>query len=348
MNRHLKNLDREIRDHIERETRDNIERGMSPEDARAAALRAFGNVTRVVEDTRAVWIVVWLEQLWQDVRYGVRTLLRNPGFTAVVVLTLALGIGMNTAVFSVVNAVLLRPVGYPNPGRLVWLGDYDSNLKRDIVLLSDFVEWQAHSQSYTAMAAYGYQQAAMATAQGALHVSGVAVAGDFWAMTGAHPALGRLFGPEEQDATVLTWDLFEREFSGDAGIVGRSITLDGRGATITGVLPKNFRLQFPILWPAEAYFPLPKGAMRGVQVVAVLKPGIGTRQALAELDVIEKRILEHERNRHANLHVDTLHDQLVGSARPALLVLFVAGVFVLLISTANNYELTAGEGNRAA
>lgn len=150
MNRHLKNLDQDIRDHIERETLANIERGMSPEDAREAALRAFGNITRVIEQTREVWRVLWLEQLWQDIRYGLRMLLRNPGFTAVAILTLGLGIGMNTAVFSVVSAVLLRPVGYPNADRLVWLGDYDANLKRDIVNSLDFVDWRAHVVGFAA------------------------------------------------------------------------------------------------------------------------------------------------------------------------------------------------------
>ena len=119
MSHPLDNLDDEIRDHIERETHENIERGMTPEEARAAAVRKFGNVARVMEETRAVWKWAWLEQFWQDARYGWRGLRRNPGFAAVVVLTLALAIGLNTAVFSLVNAILIRPLPYPDPDRLV-------------------------------------------------------------------------------------------------------------------------------------------------------------------------------------------------------------------------------------
>ena len=349
MNRHLQNLDHEIRDHIERETAANIGRGMSPEDARAAALRAFGNPTRIAEETREVWSIVWLEQLWQDVRYGVRTLLRNPGFSSVVVLTLALGIGMNTAVFSVVNAVLLRPIGYPHPERLVWLGNYDTFLKRDIVTTSDFVAWRAHAQSFSAIAAYSRQQTSVATARGATNVNGIVVGGDFWAITGARPALGRLFRPDEQDAVVLTWDLFENEFLSDGRMIGQTVMLDGRAATVTGVLQKNFRLEFPRWWivsegrPVEAYFPLSTSRgdrLRGVQVVGTLKPGTGTRQALAELEVLESGLHEQDRNRdQANLHVEALQEQLAGNARPALLLLFAAGVFVLLIAAVNIMNL---------
>ena len=348
MNRHLKNLDQEIRDHIERETLANIDRGMSPADARAAALRAFGNITRVTEQTREVWSLVWLEQLWQDIRYGIRMLLRNPGFTAVVILTLALGIGMNTAVFSVVNAVLLRPVSYPNPDRLVWLGDFDTFLKRDIVRTSDFVDWREHASSFSAMLAYSRQQASLVTVRGAANVTGVAVAGDFWAITGARPALGRLFGPEEQDKIVLAWDLFEHEFSSDPRLIGQTVMVEGRAATLTGVLPKDFRLQFPRWWitsdlqAVEAYFPLvTSDRLRGVQVVGTLKPGVGIQQALAELEVMEKRILDQPdptRDR-ANLHVEALQEQIAGKARPALLVLFAAGVFVLMIAAVNIMNL---------
>src|SRR5438132_4335360 len=119
--RMLEELDADIREHIERETQDNVERGMSPEEARYAAMRKFGNVTRVKEETREVWISVWLEQLWQDIRYGVRTLAKSPGLAAVAILTLALGIGANTAIFSLINAVLLQPLPYPNAKRLAMI-----------------------------------------------------------------------------------------------------------------------------------------------------------------------------------------------------------------------------------
>ena len=221
----LDNLDDDIRDHLERETLDNIDRGMSPEEARYAALRKFGNVTRIKEETRTVWTVVWLEQLQQDARYALRALRRDPVFAAIIVMTLAFGIGMNCAVFSVINAVLLRPVDYPNPERLVWIAAYDPDLRRDSAGAGDFLSWRETAHSFSAMAAYSRQQAAVRTTLGATEANGVVIAGDFWTVTAPRPALGRLFDPKEHDVMVVSWDFFEREFASNPAVVGSSVRL---------------------------------------------------------------------------------------------------------------------------
>src|SRR5688572_8130930 len=158
----LDDLERDIQDHIELEIRDNTARGMTAEEARYAALRKFGNVTQIREDTRAVWRAVWFDQLAQDLRYGLRALRRQPGFTAVAVATLALGIGMNTAVFSVLNSVLLNPLPYPNAERLIWLANYSQDWKRDNwVARTDYVQWKEQATSFEKMTAYGTQDLAV-------------------------------------------------------------------------------------------------------------------------------------------------------------------------------------------
>jgi predicted permease len=344
--RALSDLEADIRDHLDRETQDNIERGMPPAEARAAALRTFGNVALAEEETRAVWRRPWLDQLLQDLAFAVRILRRNPAFTLVAVLTLAVGIGLNTAVFSVVNSVLLRPLEYPHPERLVWLGDYDPGVHRDMVMLSDFAAWRTASRSYSAKAAFSFQQAAIVNARGAFPAAAVFAAGDFWALTGAVPALGRLFGPDDTNALVISWDLFQRQFGADPRAVGSTVMVDGNAATLTGVLPENFRFQFPRWWtaqhpePLEAYLTTPITQMqgRGGQVAASLKPGVSIPQALAELNALQQHL--HPPNPSQpptpnRLHIDRLQDQLTASARRALSVLLAAGGLLLLMASVN-------------
>jgi putative ABC transport system permease protein len=348
----LDDLDDDIRDHLERETLDNIARGLSPDEARYAALRKFGNVTRIKEDTRAVWSFVWLEQLHQDARYAFRALRRDPVFAAIILLTLAFGIAMNTAVFSVINSVLLRPVAYPNPDRLVWLADYDPHLNRDIVGSPDFFAWRESAQSFSGMAAYSPDKQAVQSPAGIAQAEGLVVAGDFWAITSPRPAFGRLFGPDEQNVAVLSWDFFAREFASNFAIVGTSVSIDGRPVTIVGVLPADFRFQFPMWWaptetnPVDVYLPLPGanlGFFRGVSVVAALKKGVRIEQAFAEVELIEQRLLKSPGRPRmpfpTKFRAEPLQEKLVGGVRRPLIVLFGAGAFVLVIAAVNAANL---------
>ena len=344
----LENLDDEFRDHIERETQENIQRGMAPAEARRAALRKFGNIARTREDVREVWGYLWLEQFLQDVLYGCRMMRRDTGFTAIVIATLALGIGASAAAFSVAHAVLLRPLDYPHPEQLVWLAGYEPIFKRDMVFMTDYFAWRKSAQSYSAMAAYSYQQSGIVTHHGATEVTGVAIAGDFWKLTGARLLLGQPFDPDEPGQIALTWDLFQREFSGASGVVGRTLMVDGGQYHVTAVLAPDFHFQLPVWWtpvhqqPVEALFSLPPRRdreFRGGAAFAALKPGVTSGQALAELETLEPHIVASRppglRQLVPRLHVDLLEEKLVAGVRPALLALLAASGFVLLICAVN-------------
>lgn len=353
----LDNLGDEFRDHIARETQDNIDRGMPPAEARAAALRKFGNVTRAMEDTRAVWIPVWLEQLAHDFRYGLRMLLRSPAFTLVVVLTLALGIGLCTAVFSVVNAVLVRPLPYPHADRLVWVSDENRALKSEMVAGVDYLDWKAQAKSFDEMVAYGYSAGTLQTETDAQPHWFAEVTGNFWNLSGARPALGHLFRDGEDDAMVLSDALFEHQFGRNADVIGRTVGLDGRSVTIVGVLPPDFRFVLPQVLPGldsrgpsskqiDGYLwnPITPGtetrtAPRSIEMVAArLKPGVTVESAQSELAAIQQQIArENPGWRYDTLKVLVLplQQKLVGPARQGLLILLGAVGFVLLIACVN-------------
>jgi len=352
----LKDLDQDIRDHLERETEDNIDRGMSPEDARTAALRKFGNVSLAKEDAWRVWNPMWLEQLFQDLRYCARTLWRSPAFTVVVTLTLAVAIGMNTAAFSIVNAVLLKPLTYSNPDRWVWVANYNRQFKNELVSGPDFFDWRAQAQSFEGLAGYDYQDSTIAAGDVATQERIGQISNEFWQLSGAQTTAGRLLRGDDEDALLLTAAFFERRFGGDPRVIGSTVTLEGRPVTIIGVLAPGFRFLLPTPQASndpreiEAYTPLdihPETEVRGgptavIHVVGKLKPGEAVEQARAEIETIQARIAKANPEwsyGDFQLRVESLQEKLVGSSRPALLVLSAAAALVLLIACANVVSL---------
>ncbi|HEY6401002.1 MAG TPA: ABC transporter permease, partial [Blastocatellia bacterium] len=345
-------LDEEIRAHLEMETERNIADGMSPEEARLAARRSFGSVAIAKEDSRAMWGLRSLEILWQDLRYGARMLLKRPGFTAIAVVTLALGIGANTAIFSVVNAALLRQLPYEDADRLVVLYETNPQLERDELNVSypNFIDWRAQNQSFERLAACLYSGMVLTGKDEPARLQIVAVSADFFEMLRVKPLRGRVFLPEEDKAggapvVVVSHEFWQNRFGGDEGLIGRQITLDGISRTVIGVMPPNFALppgDQTEVWLAIG--PL-AGQMRQLQnrgvhmltVIGRLKPSVTIQQAQTEMATIANRIQQQNPAADAGhgINIVSGYDSLTKNARPALLTLLVTVGFLLLIACAN-------------
>jgi predicted permease len=280
--------------------------------------------------------------LIQDARYALRQLRKNPAFTAVAVLTLALGIGANTAIFSVVNAVLLRPLPYKNDSRLVVI----LNKGRNPVAPANFIDWRSQSQSFSHMGAAEYWTPNLTGTDNPEKLWALHITPDIFPMLGVDPLLGRVFLPEEQEAgkeheVVLSYSLWQSHFAGDPEIIGRSVALSGETYTVVGVMPRDFK--FAPFWAtkAELWTPLALGsrlADRGgssLRVFARLKPGVSLEQAQAEMFGITSRMEREFPGTNQDMHVVSLREKVVGNIRPALLVLLGAVGFVLLIACAN-------------
>jgi len=236
----------ELQFHLQNEIQNNIAAGMTPEEGRYTALRIFGGVDQVKEECRDYHGVRFLEEFSQDVRYGLRMMRRSPGFTVVAVLSLALGIGANTAVFSVVNAVLLRSLPYPDPTRLVRVGQQVTY--RD-VSIPEYEFWKEHSSAFSSMAGYrgsGERRLSCGTMQE--WIKGITVTTDFLRVLGVNLALGREFNSEEThaggpQALILSDSLWRHSFGSDPQVLGRAVLLDEMSYTIIGVLPRGFWFQ---------------------------------------------------------------------------------------------------------
>jgi putative ABC transport system permease protein len=359
--RMLNDLEQDIRDHIERETQENIERGLSPEEARYAALRKFGNVTQVQEETRDVWSVVWLERLLHDVRYGVRTLRKSPGFAAVAIFTLALGIGANTTIFSAIDATLLKPLPFPQPDRLmlVWETSGKGHGNWSSVSAPNFWDFQRQSKSFERMAIFdagrGYNLSPAGTNQEAEQVPGLRVSASFFSVLGFEPFLGRTFLPEEETSgkdheVVLSYRLWKRRYGGDPALVGRTITIDGQAFTVVGVMPRHFQFQF---WaPSQLWVPMgytKQDYQRGwnsLVLIGRLKPRVTTTQAQAEMQAIANRLAQQYPTDDVEMGawVVPLNEFGREDLRTALLALLVAVGFVLLIACINVANLVLARG----
>jgi putative ABC transport system permease protein len=357
-------LSDEMEFHLDKQIEQSIAAGMSAEEARYAALRKFGGVEQIKEECRDAWGLRFIDTLFQDIRFGLRMLAKNPGFTAVAVLTLALGIGMNTAVFSVMNSVLLHPLAYPNADRLVWIADYDRGWGDNMVSPAAYPLWRDAASSFETMVAYGNQDWALLTAGESSEERIASVTDNFWGVAGAQAALGRLFRAREPNTIVLTHALFARRFGSDPGVIGKVVTLNGYPFTITGVLPPSFPFLLPQQFSDErreidAYIPLPDGLLDlwlvragqedgitqrlgpvpwAVSVVGKLKPKVSQEQAREEMQAIYTRVQQErypEWKRGLTLHFAPLKEKLVGNARSALIVALGAVGFVLLMASAN-------------
>jgi len=291
--------------------------------------------------------------IWQDLRYGVRTLWKSPGFTYVAVLALALGIGANTAIFSVVNTVLLRPLPYNAPERLVWLWETSprNDIPKEVASYPNFNDWRQQNQNFEAVAAFSNTAPSLTGNDGEPErLPGAAVLGDFFTVLGIEPALGRKFLAEENEegkhrVAILSHGLWQRRFGGDAGIVGRQIGVNGGQYTVVGVMPPNFKHPNPeARRPVEMWLPLPvsegmRNGRRGdfLSVIARLKPGVSIEQSRAEMTTIAARLEQQypDTNDGWSVIVQPLHQRFTGDVRPALLMLLGAVGFLLLIACAN-------------
>jgi predicted permease len=343
-------LDDELRFHLEQQIEKHVAAGRSRAEATRLARLELGGMSRVKEECRDARGVTLLEELIQDLRYGVRKLRRSPGFTAVALLTLALGIGANTALFSVVNAVLLRPLPYERPDELVVISQSKPNFATGSVPYLNFRDWQRENRTLAAMAVFRYSGFSLTGIGPAEQVNAMFVTSDLFPLLGVEPVVGRTFarGEDEVGAPPLALigaSLWKRKFEGSPDVVGRTILLDGRGYTIAGVMPATFSLMLDGV-ARDVYVPigqwsnnllLDRGAGLGIRGVGRLAPGVSIEQAQADLDRITARLAQiyPEENRGTGARLIAFDDWAVGRTRSTLLVLFGAVGLVLLIACVN-------------
>ncbi len=338
-------LDDEQRFHIEMRTQEFLAAGMTPGEAHRRARLLFGNQTLIKERTRDVNTIGWIETLGQDLRYAVRMLRKSPSFTAVAITAIALGIGANTAIFSLMNALVLQPLRVENPGQLVLINEIKSDkVDQRVPTMAAFMEWQKHSQTLQdiALAGFGGDPATLAGIGRAERVSEGVCGLNFFSLLGVKPFRGRFFLPENKngmtDDTVISESLWRRMFAADPNILGQTVTVAGQKHTIVGVLPPGFSI-FPWdmhvdVWSAfETY---KSTELRWLPKIGRLKPGVTRQQAEAELNAIARGMEEHwDADEKWAVQVESLQEVIAKDFRGYFHLLQGAVGFILLIACAN-------------
>ncbi len=356
----------ELSQHLEDEYDNTLRGKVTEQEAYAAVLRRLDEsdllgpeLKRVEQHAAPEPVIAGAERksnmfgdLVQDLRYAARMLARTPAFTAIAVLALALGIGANTAIFSVVNKVLLQPLPFKNPGELVLIWENATHLgfPKNTPSPANFLDWREQSTVFTGMAAVAPKNFNLTGAGEPERLDGRRVSANLFDLLGVQPRLGRGFLPEEDTpgthVVILSHGLWQRRFSSDPGIIGQSLNLNGEIYSVVGVMPPSVQLPgvgvdnwqdqlwVPIAFPAE------EAQARGnhyLAVIARMKPGVALEHARAEMATIAARLAQQypEDNLRIGSVVNPLHEELVGDIKPALLVLLGAVGFVLLIACAN-------------
>jgi len=356
-------LDDELQFHLEQQIAENEANGMDPDEARYAALRAFGNPVAWRDEVRATWSWNWLELCWRDIRYGVRTLGRTPAFFVIAVVVMALCIGASTALFTVVRSVLLTPLPFREPDRLVMIYErYRTDQSPDdyhVASPGDFYDWREQTHGFEDMAAWeAWSRYNLSGERADLPevVHAGAGSANFFPLLGVQAVLGRTFTEADDhwgaDTVVLTWSLFERRFHADPSIVGRQIHLDARPYTVIGVLPRSFT--YPDanvqLWvPYQAVTPPPylhHHAYRQTRVVARLRPDVSLTTALSQVNLVQEQL--HRQNADQNVGTGvtsrTLNDDLARDVKKPLTLLLGAVTCLLLIGCLNVANLLVACG----
>ncbi|HKV40423.1 MAG TPA: ABC transporter permease [Blastocatellia bacterium] len=354
--RRERDLAEEIESHLQMHIADNVRAGLDPSAARREALVKLGGVAATKERYRDRDGFPLIDSLWRDLIYAVRILRRNPAFTAIAVLTLGLGIGANTAIFSIVNAVLLRPLAYPNPGRLVmvWGTDKRRGDMEDVASYPNFEDWKSQSTVFESMAAFTRPGAVLSGAGDAEDVASIQVSPGFFETLGEPLQLGRTFTEDENQAgapkvALIGYDLWKTRFGGKTDVLGHTLRINEETYSIIGVMRPGFSISSSAQEVEQVCTPLTRDPDRGhgfLNVIGRLKPKISISQAQAEMNAITSRLSQQYPglNKGIGANIQSLVDATVGDVRTGLWILLGVVVVVLLIACANVASLMLSRG----